>query len=669
MKKKSTRVPKSKKDRTRNDKGKLLEQIVAMLHKSEGVTVETNVFLTPKSGDKSREREIDVLLTRDVAGYTAKVAIQCKNYGKPITIGQIGEFKDLIDDVGIPYGIVVSVNGYQSGAVSRAKELGIKALILEGLDETRLRAEIQDAFQFFVYLLLVVEDMRISTDIPNSYLAFSFCDEDKKFCGVFTDLIVNCWRNGEIPMELGEYPLDLKLPQGWHQVSNDKLVSPSSMSAKVRVVGYLAEMSGKAEEFKLKEADTNKIEKFHLQANFDVLNNLLKSSNEEPIFTEEELKSLKRDVKTSIENRIRLPKIFVRNHLEPVSKNAFEFFMKGIEKLTLEEIEKLPEPKFEEVEGDTFAPMEERAALGEPVFIDDGSGRLIDVRLLFKKKKFDEVIELFPYLAKFTRKDFAEYLTEALLSQGELLLKKSLSEESGVKKALEVQAVNLFDKAIRITPNIVETYIFLGVIFGVYGLYEKSINCFGWVISVQPQNTMARYNLARTYTKMGKPVEALDTVNKAIEEVDGTQPELYFLRAKLLGKERRYQEATADLITIWRNDPKKIIDNERCHEFLRTVFNNYKVLGTAVILSDIYLYYVRKLAKENLLDESKSYLDTAVTLLEDIYKAIKDGSHDDFFEASFNPVLSRAVGLIDEVALIYPTDLWKSRLESLNHTK
>jgi tetratricopeptide (TPR) repeat protein len=509
MKNNSARVPKSKKDRTRNDKGMVLEQIVAMLHKSEDVKVETNVFLPPKSGDESRKREVDVLLTSDVAGYSVQVAIQCKNYGKPITIGQIGEFKDLLDDVGIPYqyGIIVSVHGYQSGAISRADELGIKTLVLEGLDETRLKAEIQDTFQFFVYLLLVVENMHIRTEIADGYLAYCFWDEDNNVHAFLTDLIVSRWRNGEIPMKLGEYSLDLKLPQGWHQILNDKFIYPSIMEAKVRVVAYLAEMKGKVEEFKLKEAQTDKIEKFHLQANFDVLNNLIKSSHEEPIFTEEELKKLKKDVKTSIENRIRLPKIFVRNHLEPVSKKAFNKFMKGIENLSKEEIEKLPPLTFEEVEGDTFASMQERAFLGEPVIITNDSDDLIDVRLLMKKGKFDEVIELFPYLEKFPRKDFAEYLTIAFLSHGEMLLKKSLSEESGIKKALETQAFNLLDRAIQLSPNPIDTYISLGVVFGKNGFYEKAINCFNWVISVQPENAMARHNLAETYLRMGKSTE------------------------------------------------------------------------------------------------------------------------------------------------------------------
>ena len=495
---------KPKKDRTRNDKGILLEQIVAMLHKTEGVKVETNVFLSPKSGDQSRKREIDVLLTGNVAGYPARVAIQCKNYENAITVGQIGEFRDLLEDVGIPpqCGIIVSVHGYQAGGTKRAKELGIKALVLEGLDETRLKAEIKDTFQFFVHLLLVVEDMHIRSEIADGHLSFCFWEEDDNIVGWLTDLIVSRWRNGEIPARLGEYVIDLKLPDGWYQVSNGRVTYPSNLTAKVRVVGYLAEMSGKLEQFKLKEADSDKIERFQLQANFDVLNNLIKSSHEEPIFTEEELKKLKPATTTSIENRFRLPKIFVRNHLEPISKKAFNKFMEGTENLCKEEIEKLPQLVFEEVEG--FGSMQEPAFLGEPVIIPVDSGDLVDVRLLMKNGKYEEVIALLPYLQKFRRIDFAQYLAMAFLFRGEELLKKSLLQAAEVKKILEEQALKSFDRSLQIAPNLIDAYNSLGVIFGKNEFYEKAIECFKWVLSVQPEDEIARHNLNETYLRMGK---------------------------------------------------------------------------------------------------------------------------------------------------------------------
>lgn len=47
-------------------KGDLVEEVVASMHESEGVRVAKNVFLATQ--DPGRSREIDILLTSDVAG-------------------------------------------------------------------------------------------------------------------------------------------------------------------------------------------------------------------------------------------------------------------------------------------------------------------------------------------------------------------------------------------------------------------------------------------------------------------------------------------------------------------------------------------------------------------------------------------------------------------------
>src|SRR5262245_21679674 len=136
-------------------KGKIVEAVVALLHETPGVKVETNVQLQPKHGDPERRREIDVLLTGKIAGYEVRIAFSCKNEALPIKPSLIDEFVGTLDDVRIPYehGIFVCVNGYTKGALDRAKVRGIKTFVLQGLTKDRLTSEISKAFQFNVYLL------------------------------------------------------------------------------------------------------------------------------------------------------------------------------------------------------------------------------------------------------------------------------------------------------------------------------------------------------------------------------------------------------------------------------------------------------------------------------------------------------------------------------------
>jgi tetratricopeptide (TPR) repeat protein len=668
MSKKSSETQNSKKDRTNNDKGILLEQIVAMLHREKGVKVETNVYLTPRSGDETRKREVDVLLTRDVAGYPVRIAIQCKNYGKPITIGQLGEFKDLLEDVGIPHqhGIIVCINGYQKGAERRAKELGIKTFIFEGLNQSRLQIAIQETFQFFVHLLLVVEEINVQSAIPDSYYLYRFCDEDGNFCGFISDLIVSHWRNGKIPMKLGEYSINLNLPQGWYHIYDRKFISPISLAAKVRVVAYLAQMEGKLSEYKLKEAKSNKVEKFHLQADFDTLNNLIKSSKEEPIFTEEELTQLKGNPKASIEHRIRLPKIFWINHLEPVGKRAWNFIKNESLKFDPDEAEELPQLSFEEIEGDVFTAMSDKAAMGEPVIITKEDCVTIDIRLLASKEKFKEIIELLPQLNAYPREDFAGYLTDALLTEGDIFLRKSLEADSSVKSAIEIQSLNLLNKALEISPTIIDTYYDLGIIFRESKFYNKSIDCFNLVVSAQPKNAPARYGLAETLFKMGNSLDALKVLNTAIEEIQIVPMDLPLFRARILETLGKYKEATDDLIKVWHIDYRVIVRNRFWQKLVNDVYKNFNVLGLAVITADIYLFYALDSVNRDSFDESKRYLDTAVILLEDIFKIATEGIKDNFIDDSINPVLIRANNLLDEIEVNVSIKQWRERLAKIN---
>src|SRR5947207_839657 len=76
------------KDRSSADKGRLVEDITAMLHAAPGLRVERRVKV-PVPGDRRAVAEIDVLLTGAIAGYTVRIAIECKNEAKPIGVEYI----------------------------------------------------------------------------------------------------------------------------------------------------------------------------------------------------------------------------------------------------------------------------------------------------------------------------------------------------------------------------------------------------------------------------------------------------------------------------------------------------------------------------------------------------------------------------------------------------
>lgn len=98
--------------------------------RDEGVVVANSVFMTGKSGV---QHEVDVYYEFLRAGIRHRVAIECKDWATPVSKGQIQEFESKLRDIGNITGVVVSRNGYQSGANAFAKHWDILPLLFDDL--------------------------------------------------------------------------------------------------------------------------------------------------------------------------------------------------------------------------------------------------------------------------------------------------------------------------------------------------------------------------------------------------------------------------------------------------------------------------------------------------------------------------------------------------------
>ncbi|MEW8626987.1 MAG: restriction endonuclease [Candidatus Thiodiazotropha sp.] len=101
---------------------RLTEKIFCQLVKNpEYENVEHDVLLDGKDG----ARQIDVLITAQVAGIELKTIVECKDYKGKVSIGEIDKLHSVIQDVNANKGVVVSSNGFSSKAINKAKRLGI----------------------------------------------------------------------------------------------------------------------------------------------------------------------------------------------------------------------------------------------------------------------------------------------------------------------------------------------------------------------------------------------------------------------------------------------------------------------------------------------------------------------------------------------------------------
>jgi hypothetical protein len=262
-----------KKVNTVDAKARILEEVVALLHEGSSVKAERNAKV-PARGARAAYREIDVLLTGDLSGYSMRMAIECKNYGKPIDVEPIESFISKLTDIGIPpqLGIYISVHGYTTGASRRAEKEGLRLLTLIGLTADRLATEVREAVQSVVYLMLDVVRIEIESDVEDDNIAWRLLwlqDASGRFCGGLLDLIWAKWRDGRIPTALGDHEVRLRLPRGWYWPEGGQVV-PTKAKATVRVAAVVLRIPGQAERVALIDASTGSVDRIRVQGSFDI---------------------------------------------------------------------------------------------------------------------------------------------------------------------------------------------------------------------------------------------------------------------------------------------------------------------------------------------------------------------------------------------------------------
>ncbi len=291
--------------------GRIVERIVALMHEQPGITVERNKFLSPIHG-KGRKREIDVLITGNLAGYPIQIAIECKDEAEAIGSPKIDAFIGKLQYLGISsrQSIYVSVHGYTKGARERAEEAGIKLLTLRNLTDADLVHSITGAFQSTIYLLLQVTQMKVSNEVPPPYYgeALSFFDANGNLAATLPDFIWQKWMTNEIPLALGEHELNLPLPANLRQIVNGATVEIFEIKAKIRILGVIITLEGQAKGYQLVNSLNEAPERIFYDFSFDVPETSLPITT---VGSEEQLSTFLNRPGTFqiIRGRVKLPRI------------------------------------------------------------------------------------------------------------------------------------------------------------------------------------------------------------------------------------------------------------------------------------------------------------------------------------------------------------------------
>lgn len=104
-------------------KGARLEQQVASYFRVNGYEADTNVKREGKSGGT---HEIDVLAKKSDGITDITIAVECKAWAQPIEKDVVSKLSLVIADTGVNKGIIVSLQGWRSGAEVAARQEGIE---------------------------------------------------------------------------------------------------------------------------------------------------------------------------------------------------------------------------------------------------------------------------------------------------------------------------------------------------------------------------------------------------------------------------------------------------------------------------------------------------------------------------------------------------------------
>lgn len=186
-----------------------LEQLVANIQRSlaPAAKVEHNVKVRGRSSEV--DRQIDVLVTQNIGQYTITIAIDCKDYKKPIDVKGVEEFSGMVADIGANKGVLVCPAGFTDTAKTVAKKLQIELYrpVDTGDHKWRVRPKIPVVFEYveaaiaFQVSCTAAKPFRLSVH-PAELQVYSGAGE---LLGRTLDVAIDKWNNGRYPTEAGRH--------------------------------------------------------------------------------------------------------------------------------------------------------------------------------------------------------------------------------------------------------------------------------------------------------------------------------------------------------------------------------------------------------------------------------------------------------------------------------
>lgn len=120
--------------------GKKIEKVIRLIHETLKDTPNTKIYSNLKIENKSnRKREIDVLIVSVINSMEIKIAIECKDYNKPVSVEKIEAFySKCLRIKGISKKVFVSASGYQADAIIACRDFEIELNYIDQISKENI---------------------------------------------------------------------------------------------------------------------------------------------------------------------------------------------------------------------------------------------------------------------------------------------------------------------------------------------------------------------------------------------------------------------------------------------------------------------------------------------------------------------------------------------------
>lgn len=154
------------------------------------------------------ERQIDVLVRDYIGQYEINIAIECKDYKRPVDVKAVESFSGMLADINAQKGVLVCRSGFTSGAASLAGSLKIDLYSPVDIDIERFEIDASMPIIFEIRESSISFELSARASgrarIPNDF--YETCvvlDADGNELGIPSRVAVDKWNSGNLPNDVG----------------------------------------------------------------------------------------------------------------------------------------------------------------------------------------------------------------------------------------------------------------------------------------------------------------------------------------------------------------------------------------------------------------------------------------------------------------------------------